>query len=225
MAYMRNNNNGRRHHNNYNNRHRQHQHGSGNNQGNQQRRFVNRSNQVFESTGPEGRLRGTAQQLVEKYSALARDATSSGDPVLLQNYWQHAEHYQRLLSEILEENAVFEREREAQRQQHQQTQSNGEAVEIQEGALPDAPVDVTAAPAVEGQAYPAPQQTSRGPSPRHQAGRHAPRPPRESVEEEDHGLPSFLQPPAPPVAAEPVIVERPARTRTARKPVADEGVE
>lgn len=58
----------------------------------------NRS-QVFDSNGPEVRIRGTAHQIVEKYAALAKDAVSSGDYSLAENYLQHAEHYQRIINE------------------------------------------------------------------------------------------------------------------------------
>jgi len=54
--------------------------------------------QVFESNGPETRIRGTVNQVLEKYLALARDASSSGDYVSAENYFQHAEHYYRILS-------------------------------------------------------------------------------------------------------------------------------
>lgn len=54
--------------------------------------------QVFDSNGPEVRIRGTAAQIYEKYSALAKDAHSMGDRVLAESYLQHAEHYQRLTS-------------------------------------------------------------------------------------------------------------------------------
>ena len=52
----------------------------------------------MDSNGPAGRLRGTPQQIFDRYSALARDASSSGDMVLAENLWQHAEHYARLLN-------------------------------------------------------------------------------------------------------------------------------
>ncbi|BCK75285.1 hypothetical protein AA0242T_1862 [Acetobacter aceti NRIC 0242] len=55
-------------------------------------------NHVFDSNGPEVRIRGTAQQLFEKYLQLGRDATSSGDRVLAEAYFQHAEHYFRILN-------------------------------------------------------------------------------------------------------------------------------
>ena len=68
----------------------------------------NRS-QVFDSNGPDVRIRGTAHQIVEKYSALAKDASSSGDHTLAENYLQHAEHYQRIINtwdEIAQERAA-----------------------------------------------------------------------------------------------------------------------
>jgi len=55
-------------------------------------------NHVFDSNGPEVRVRGTAQQLFEKYLQLGRDATSAGDRVLAESYFQHAEHYFRVLN-------------------------------------------------------------------------------------------------------------------------------
>ena len=57
-------------------------------------------NHVFDSNGPDLRIRGTAQQLFEKYLQLGRDATSSGDRVMAEGYFQHAEHYFRILNAI-----------------------------------------------------------------------------------------------------------------------------
>src|SRR5262245_65910339 len=51
----------------------------------------------YESSGPDVKIRGTAAQVAEKYMALARDASSSGDPVLAENYLQHAEHCNRII--------------------------------------------------------------------------------------------------------------------------------
>jgi len=67
---------------------------------NQQNGIPLNRNHVFDSSGPEMRLRGTAQQLHEKYTQLARDASSSGDRVLGEAYYQHAEHYFRIISAI-----------------------------------------------------------------------------------------------------------------------------
>jgi hypothetical protein len=55
-------------------------------------------NQSFDSTGPDVKVRGSAQQVADKYLALARDASSSGDLVAAENYLQHAEHYQRIVN-------------------------------------------------------------------------------------------------------------------------------
>jgi hypothetical protein len=57
-------------------------------------------NHVFDSSGPDVRVRGTAQQLFEKYLQLGRDATGSGDRVMAESYFQHAEHYFRILNAI-----------------------------------------------------------------------------------------------------------------------------
>lgn len=76
--------------------------GGGNNGGNNRnhqnnRRGFQNKNRVFDSNGPDVRIRGTAFQIVEKYATLAKDANASGDRVLAESYLQHAEHYQRLI--------------------------------------------------------------------------------------------------------------------------------
>lgn len=58
-------------------------------------------NRVYESAGPEGKVRGTPQQIIDKYLTLARDAQTSGDRVVSENFLQHAEHYQRILLEAV----------------------------------------------------------------------------------------------------------------------------
>jgi len=57
----------------------------------------------YESNGPDVKIRGTAQHIAEKYSQLARDALSSGDPVAAENYFQHAEHYFRIIAAAQEQ--------------------------------------------------------------------------------------------------------------------------
>lgn len=52
----------------------------------------------YESNGPDVKVRGTAQHIAEKYTQLARDAQASGDPVAAENYFQHAEHYFRIIA-------------------------------------------------------------------------------------------------------------------------------
>lgn len=55
-------------------------------------------NQTFDSGGPEIRVRGNAHQVLERYLALARDASSQGDRISAENYYQHAEHYFRVIN-------------------------------------------------------------------------------------------------------------------------------
>ncbi len=64
---------------------------------NQNRKGQNPLSRSYQSNGPDGKVSGTAQSVAEKYLSLARDAHSSGDPVLAENYLQHAEHYNRII--------------------------------------------------------------------------------------------------------------------------------
>ena len=52
---------------------------------------------TYQSNGPDQKIHGTPAQIAEKYMSLARDALSSGDHVLAENYLQHAEHYNRII--------------------------------------------------------------------------------------------------------------------------------
>jgi hypothetical protein len=58
---------------------------------------------MYESNGPDVKIRGTASHIAEKYLQLARDAQSSGDPIAAENYYQHAEHYFRLIAAAQEQ--------------------------------------------------------------------------------------------------------------------------
>ncbi len=73
-------------------------------------------NRTFNSSGPEIKIRGSAAHVYEKYLQMARDANSSGDRVMAENYLQHAEHYYRILSAA--------QLQQQQYQQNQQTQQN-----------------------------------------------------------------------------------------------------
>jgi hypothetical protein len=80
-----------------------------NGQNNKRMRGRNRSKgqnpmtRVYESNGPDVKIRGTASHVADKYMQLARDAQSSGDPVAAENYFQHAEHYFRLIAAMQEQ--------------------------------------------------------------------------------------------------------------------------
>ncbi|WP_224824596.1 DUF4167 domain-containing protein [Cognatishimia sp. MH4019] len=109
---------------------------------NNNRQVGNVVNRVFDSSGPEGKVRGTPQQIIDKYNQLARDATLSNDRVAAENFQQHAEHYTRMLGEALREQEARreqqereqaerqqqqrerDREREEQRKQRQQEEAN-----------------------------------------------------------------------------------------------------
>ncbi len=86
---------------------------------NRNRSIGNVVNRVFDSSGPEGKVRGTPQQIIEKYNQLARDAQLGGDRVATENFQQHAEHYTRMLAEAMREQ---EARREAQEAQHRERQ-------------------------------------------------------------------------------------------------------
>ena len=68
--------------------------GRGRNNG---KRNQNPRSRNFESGGSDQKVRGTAQQVLDKYLALARDATSAGDRIAAEGFFQHAEHYYRIL--------------------------------------------------------------------------------------------------------------------------------
>lgn len=93
-------------------------HGSSNrrqrNRGGSSRRQTQNRNKVFDSNGPDVRIRGTAHQVAEKYEALSKDAASAGDATLAESYMQHAEHYLRIISAWDEESASM-KQKEAER--------------------------------------------------------------------------------------------------------------
>lgn len=72
--------------------------GNNNNNNNNNRKGPNPLTRNYESNGPDVKIRGSAQQIAEKYAQLARDAQSSGDRVMAENYLQHAEHYNRIIA-------------------------------------------------------------------------------------------------------------------------------
>ena len=63
------------------------------------RRPNGKGNGSVDSSGPSVKVRGSAKQVYDKYLILARDAKSSGDSILSESYFQHAEHYARVLIE------------------------------------------------------------------------------------------------------------------------------
>jgi len=70
---------------------------------NHHRKNQNPMARVFESNGPDVKIRGNPSHIAEKYVQLARDAQTSGDPISAENYFQHAEHYYRLIASAQEQ--------------------------------------------------------------------------------------------------------------------------
>jgi hypothetical protein len=227
MAFVRNNNNGnnnnnRPRHNNYNNNRPRHNNSGHSNSGqnpNGPRRHVSRINQVFESNGPEGRVRGTAQQIVEKYTTMGRDAAVFGDRVLSMSYLQHAEHYQRLLNEITEENAVFEKERDAQRQL-QQAQPEVSTTDAEAGFVGGEQPVSTEQPQQRAERPERAERPQRQERPERVEREDRPRPQqrerRPAHDVPDNELPSFLQVPI--AAGKPEDGDKPARPAPVLRP-------
>ncbi len=84
---------------------------------NQRRRQGVNPNRALDSNGPDVRIRGTANQIFDKYQALARDASSAGDRIKAESYLQHAEHYYRMIRAA---------QANQQQQQPQQSQQEGD---------------------------------------------------------------------------------------------------
>ena len=77
--------------------------GGGGGGNNNHRKSQNPLTRVYESNGPDVKIRGTASHIAEKYMQLARDGQTSGDPVAAENYFQHAAHYFRLIATAQEQ--------------------------------------------------------------------------------------------------------------------------
>ena len=94
------------------------------NKNNRNRSVGNVVNRVFDSSGPEGKVRGTPQQIIDKYNQLARDAQLANDRVATENFQQHAEHYLRLLAEAQREQQERQQQQQAQNEARQKRQQS-----------------------------------------------------------------------------------------------------
>ncbi len=81
-----------------NKRSRNRNNGGGQHQNNGNRPRMPHRMQTFDSSGPNVKIRGNAYQVFERYVALAREAAAAGDRIAAENYYQHAEHYFRLMN-------------------------------------------------------------------------------------------------------------------------------
>lgn len=156
-------------------------------------------NRVFDSSGPEGKVRGTPQQIIDKYNQLARDAQLSNDRVAAENFQQHAEHYLRLLGEAQREVDARREEQERQNRERQAERDRERAArQEQEASAPPAAAfdDPGSAPQPEmtEPAIPAPEAADSGlvetpedkPKPKRTRTR-KPKPKPEAVEPESDG--------------------------------------
>ena len=148
-------------------------HGSKRSRGrNSNRRNGPSRNQTFDSNGPSVRIRGNASQVHEKYLAMARDASSSGDRVSAENYLQHAEHYHRILA-VQREEAEARAAASQQPSQQSSQRSNGNGRRPREEAqqettgygtegLDQPELDEAEMPAFVTKKVPEPTETSTG---------------------------------------------------------------
>jgi len=169
---------------------------------------------MYESNGPDVKIRGTASHVAEKYLQLARDAQSSGDPIAAENYYQHAEHYFRLIA------AAQEQFRQSQPYFQQQGEMRGNGPE---DSLDDDEDDQPLmggepfAPREPQQFYPREQQQQpqQLPQPQPQQQHFQPRPqyaPPPRNDEDVERLPSFITGGQQPQQQPPQQVQPPAST-------------
>jgi hypothetical protein len=83
-------------------------------------------NRTFDSSGPEVKIRGSAANVYEKYLQLARDANSSGDRVMAENYLQHAEHYYRIMAAQAQAQQQYQQQQASQQQANQNRPQGGQ---------------------------------------------------------------------------------------------------
>lgn len=125
---------------------------SNSNSGNSSRKGSNPLTRTYDSSGPDVKIRGTAQHIAEKYAQLARDAQSSGDRIMAENYLQHAEHYNRIIA-----SAQAQMQERFQRDEQRQEQADRDG--------DDTPETNATAVAVESSASEQPAYDGSGPQP------------------------------------------------------------
>ena len=106
---------------------------SGGNNNNQN----NNPNRHFESNGPDVRIRGSAQQILDKYLQYARDAQTSGDRIKAEGLFQHAEHYARIVATFEKQKEDERREREEKDARRAEEQASRQPTDGDEGERPE----------------------------------------------------------------------------------------
>lgn len=171
------------------------------NGGNNQNTQFNNPNRHYESVGPDVKIRGSAQQVLEKYQQYARDAHTSGDRILSEAYFQYAEHYQRIVAK--------------------QTEVRQQQSQVQQGFHNRPPRD-------DNQQRPDPRREGSGESGEDAEAivesRHAPQSsdtPPDRDDERSDGMRVIGREDRDDMAEIPVRAERPERTQTEREPRRD----
>jgi hypothetical protein len=154
---------------------------------------------MYESNGPDVKIRGNASHIAEKYLQLARDAQSAGDPIASESYYQHAEHYFRLIAAAQEHLRQTQPSYYQQQQPQQQGQPGNSGDESFDDDGDDQP-NMSGEPyAPQQQPYPQqqpqqnPQQQNYQQPPQQQ--NFQPRPQQRFAQNDDDGidrLPSFI---------------------------------
>src|SRR6188768_682492 len=186
-----------------NNKRMRNRNNNNNNNNNNNRRGQNPMTRVFESNGPDIKIRGTASHVAEKYVQLARDARSSGDPVAAENYYQHAEHYFRLIAAAQEQ---FRQNQPQPRTEHEMAPEDGDDESESFSNFGQEPGFVPAQPQPFVPRDNAPQREGQSYQPREQRD-HQPREQREHQprEHREHRPQPQFQPPQP--QPQPVIAD------------------
>lgn len=165
---------------------------------------------MYESNGPDVKIRGTASHVAEKYLQLARDAQSSGDPVAAENYFQHAEHYFRLIAAAQEQfrqsQPYYQQQGEMRGNMPEDSFDDGEDEQPSMGGEPFAPREPQPFYARE-QHQPQPQPPHFQPRPQHM-------PPPTSDADVDR-LPSFI--------TGPQAAQQPPQQQQAQAPTGSNG--
>lgn len=94
------------------------------------RGFNNSPNRSYDSSGPDIKIRGTAATVYDKYQSLGRDAVLSGDRVAAENFFQHAEHYYRLVQAAKQQAGEGEQRDNRRQEQQNNDESGSEATAI-----------------------------------------------------------------------------------------------
>jgi hypothetical protein len=145
---------------------------------------------MYESNGQDVKIRGTASHVAEKYLQLARDAQSSGDPIAAENYYQHAEHYFRLIASAQEQ---FRQSQPYYQQQQGEIRGNSPDDSFDDGDEDQPHVGGEPfAPREPQPFYPREQQHQPQPQPQPQHFQPRPQHTPQANDEEVDRLPSFI---------------------------------